>query len=563
MVDEIKEKIDLVELISERVPLKRVGAYFRGLCPFHNEKTASFYVSPQRQMWHCFGCGESGDCFSFVMKFEGLDFGEVLRMLAERTGVQLVRQTPEAKTQKAELLEVNSAAQKFFQEQLKKQEDAREYLKQRGLHEQTIEEFGIGFAPAGEAYTTTYLRSLGFSHERIREAGFCLPSSSRDRFRSRIMFPIFDHLGRIVGFTGRIFPPEREKFVQEGKYVNSPENALFRKGSMLYGLHKSAPFVKTQEETIVVEGQMDFLMGWQAGMRNIVASSGTALTMQQLKLMRRFSHRLVLALDTDEAGERAVERSAIAALLQGFIVERLLIPEKKDIAEYLISSSPAASLLRTPIIEYFFTRAQQLYDVQSFEGKKQLLAFLLPKLKPLDVVDKVFWAEKVGKFIGVKPDLLIEEIQKIKLEEPFEEQQQSAPSSVTVEPRDRHSVLTEQFLALALALEDAHRTIAQYKDFLAQEYHAIAQNVLLYLAGEGGDATELTVLFMRCEHERLGIDNVAQEVEFLLRELRREYYRKRIDEISGLISAQNVAAEEMTNYLDQVKAYSQELKNLQ
>jgi DNA primase len=317
-LDEIKSRIDIVDLVGETVKLRRAGKNYSGLCPFHNEKTPSFIVSPDRQTWHCFGqCAEGGDIFKFVMKKEGWDFKEALRFLAERAGVKLEAYTPEKAEEKeahARLRALLEEAATNFRHQLTTPAGkfALDYLhEKRFLSDATIETFGLGYAPQGWDNALTYFKAKSYSEQELLDAGLVSQRDSGgliDRFRNRLMIPIRDENGRLAGFGARILDPN-----DIPKFMNSPETPLFSKSRLLYGLDRARKPIRAANQAVIVEGYLDVIALHQAGFENAVSPMGTSLTEDQLRLLKRFSRRIVLALDPDAAGQKAVLRGLEAA----------------------------------------------------------------------------------------------------------------------------------------------------------------------------------------------------------------------------------------------------------
>lgn len=342
-VQQIKEKLNIVDVVGQYVTLKRAGRTYMARCPFHNEKTPSFHVSPERGTYKCFGCGEGGDIFSFVEKMEGIDFSTALRQLAEKAGVTLEQRfTPnkEHKEHDERLREVCEEATKFFEATLVERADVREYLHSRGVHDETITQWRLGFAPADWSELSAYLVRSGFSKDDIVDAGLASKSEKRpgeiyDRFRGRIMFPIFDPTGRVIAFSGRFFEHVvgSKEESEPAKYVNSPETTLFKKSKTLYGFDRAKNAIRKADCVLLVEGQFDLVLSHQSGLPFTVALSGTALTPEHLNLLSRLSKRLVLALDADAAGVRAGLRSAEMAFATGFDVKVPTFPEGKDPAD--------------------------------------------------------------------------------------------------------------------------------------------------------------------------------------------------------------------------------------
>jgi len=316
ITQEIKSRLDIVDVVSEQVPLRRSGRNYSGFCPFHtNTRTPAFYVFPETQTWHCFGeCSEGGDLFSYVMKKEGWDFKEALKSLAKRAGVELEEPDPEAKKRrKAEdkQADILSTAAEYFHQLLlhaPQAENARNYVAGRELTLETVAAYRLGFALNSWDACRAHFNDQGYSDEELLEVGLLTDNPERgtryDRFRNRLMIPIHDVEGRVVGFGARTLDKEGIP-----KYLNSPQTALFDKGRLLYGLDTAKRNIREAREVVIVEGYMDVMQGWQAGFRNIVAQMGTALTGDQLRLLKRYTKRFILALDPDAAGIKATMRS--------------------------------------------------------------------------------------------------------------------------------------------------------------------------------------------------------------------------------------------------------------
>ena len=356
-VDQIKSKIDIVSLIGSYIKLEKAGTNFKGKCPFHNEKTPSFFVSPDRGSYYCFGCHKNGDIFTFVQEFEGLDFIGSLKVLADRAGVSLPKYDKGDKTEKERLLGVLDTAVFFYQKKLSENKQAQDYLKSRGINKETIKDFRIGFAPLEWRDLFEYLKNRSISEGDMLSVGLIKRKdgseiSYYDTFRGRIMFPINDSSGRAVGFSGRILVPDEKS----PKYLNSPETSLFNKSDILFGLDKAKKDIRLKDYSILVEGQMDLVMLHQVGFTNTVASSGTALTERHLEKLRRLSNRLVMSFDGDIAGFSASDRSAKITLSLGMELKLVSMPKGKDPAD-LAKENP--ELLREcfkdskPIVDFY------------------------------------------------------------------------------------------------------------------------------------------------------------------------------------------------------------------
>lgn len=424
-VEEIKSRIDAVDFIRQYLELSPAGKNYKASCPFHNEKTPSFMVSPERQSWHCFGCGEGGDIFTFLMKYENIEFSEALKVLAEKAGVELKRLSPADQRQFGVLYEINEAAKNFFKKQLSLSSRFSSYLKERGIKPETAEEFELGASGGGWEDLTLYLVNSGFDINDIARAGLAIKSESRgtyfDRFRNRLIFPIYNHFGKVVGFSGRILPEFEEDERAGGKYVNSPETPIFSKSRLLYGFHKSKNKIREAKSVLLVEGQMDFLMAWQDGVRNAAAVSGTALTRDHLKILGRMAKRIILSFDNDEAGMIAGERAIDLIGQEDLEAKVLLIKKAKDVAE-IVEREPG-KLARmcqeaAPAMEFYFDRYLNFGGSGEDGGRSGDVSFLkqgsrviLTKIKNLaSIIEQNYWIKELSKKSGIGESALLEEM---------------------------------------------------------------------------------------------------------------------------------------------------------
>lgn len=349
-VQQIKDRLSITDVVSQYVKLERAGLSMRARCPFHSERSPSFFVSHERGTYHCFGCNVGGDIFSFVEQIEGLDFKGALKILAEKAGVPLVYEKKEKTDSRDRLFELLETATIFYTSHLT--DSAREYLEKRGIHEETVRSFRVGLA--GDAWDELfkYLRAKGFSEKEIIDAGLAKRNERRnvtDKFRNRIMFPIADSAGRVVGFSGRIVPAsgasaaeKREDGFEPPKYMNSPETELFHKSRILYGFDRAKHAIRKHNCAVLVEGQVDLLASHQAGWGNTVAVSGTAFTAEHAALIRRMTDNLVIALDADEAGIKAAGRTARTAIASGINVKVAQLPTGLDPADLILKSGAEA-----------------------------------------------------------------------------------------------------------------------------------------------------------------------------------------------------------------------------
>ncbi len=357
-VQQIKERLNIQDIIAPYVKLKKAGKSLVGLCPFHKEKTPSFHVSIERGTWHCFGCGLGGDGFSFIEKVEGVDFKGALKILADKAGVVIEYSGSggEDKSKKERLYELMNRAKDFYVGQLKESISAREYAKKRGLTSETISSWELGYAPDAWRALLEALTAENFSIQELSAAGLVKEADGKqgtfyDRFRNRLMFPIRDMAGRVVAFTGRAMSAD-----EEAKYLNSPETELYHKSDILFGMDRAKDAIRTRGFAMLVEGQMDVLLAQQIGFENAVALSGTALSEKHVSLMKRYSENLMLVLDSDAAGLSATAKSAALALRQGLRVKAARLPNGKDPADIIKENPkefPSHIAVAKPIVDFF------------------------------------------------------------------------------------------------------------------------------------------------------------------------------------------------------------------
>lgn len=421
--EQIKERLSIEEVVGQYVELKVAGSNLKGKCPFHAEKTPSFIVSPMRDTYHCFGCGVGGDIFTFVQEIEGLDFRGALKMLADKAGVELTFDKGVQKDDKDILFSVLESVTGYYEANLKKNKKALKYLADRGLTKETIESFRIGFAPDGWSGALDYLRAAGFSEKHIEDAGLIKKGDKGfyDRFRSRIMFPITDSVGRVVAFSGRNIKFSgltTELKNEPAKYINSPETVLYHKSKILYGYDRARQAIRKTNFAVLVEGQMDLIATHQAKYTNTVALSGTALTPEHIKLLGRMSNNLCIALDADEAGIASAGKSARAALRAGFDVKVVALPEGEDPSDMLgrgdIDSWKKAIKDSKHIVEflleYYRDRAR---DDRTF--KLTVTKEVLPYLHDIaSEIDKSHFIQKVAAQLSVKEEAVRQELSKIR-----------------------------------------------------------------------------------------------------------------------------------------------------
>ena len=415
-LEEIKRRIDIVEFIGQYLPLKKAGRNFRAICPFHSDKDPSLMVSPDKQIWHCFGCGAGGDIFGFLMKKEGLEFTEALGQLAERAGVEL-RTRPRDWGVKSKLFAINELAAKFFEKYMADTVAGRQamnYLVNRGLSAETAAKFRLGYAPAGWDYLIKFLLRRGYTEAEVEKAGLLVQRKGKvsDKFHHRLMFPIMDITGKVVGFTGRVLDPN-----DQPKYLNSPETPIFNKGRVLYGLSVTKEDIQEKKAAVLVEGQMDALSSYQAEVKNVVASSGTALTSEQLETLRRHAEMLILALDADGAGSEATKRAIELASAKDLEIRVAILEGYKD-PDDCARADPAewrATVAQAvPIVDFYINYAIKKYGTGSVNDKKKVVAEVLPAINLLaSPVEKDQYVKKLSEALGVDSNNLYDALRNL------------------------------------------------------------------------------------------------------------------------------------------------------
>lgn len=417
-VADIKSRLQIEDVVRPYVALKKSGRSFKGLCPFHSEKTPSFHVSPERQLAYCFGCNKGGDLFAFIQEVEHVDFKGALELLADRAGVDLSHYasapttTRLTKDRREEFYHINDEAVRFFQDQLWKTSEGKSvlmYLEERGMLPETTQQFKVGFAPQSFDATLEYLVQKKCSLKDLFEVGLVVSKDAAadrfyDKFRNRLMFPIFDAQGRCVGFGGRALSDE-----DQPKYLNSPESPVYHKGEVLYGFSRAKEAIRKLDSAVVVEGYMDVMASHQAGVENAIASSGTALTEAQLKLIQRFTSKVSFAFDTDSAGEEALRRAVDIGQPLGLHMRVIRVPNGKDPAD-CVQQDPEVwrrAVAEAPnYLDYYLERSRREFDLSTVEGKRDASGFFLPLLKAVGSLERDHYINRFAFLLQTDPSFL-------------------------------------------------------------------------------------------------------------------------------------------------------------
>ena len=545
-VEQLKSSIDIVKVIGEYVRLRKVGntGRYTGLCPFHQEKTPSFSVSQTRQFYKCFGCGVGGDALKFVMEVDGLTFPEALKLLAERNGIPMPQRSEysdaESKLRSA-LYEMHLIAAGFFQAGLRGPQgaEARAYLARRAVSAEIIETFGLGFAESSGQSLARYLAQEGFTPQQLEASGLLRRrddgSGSYDGFRGRLMFPIHNESGKVIAFGGRAMREE-----DQPKYLNSPETPIYRKTSVLYNLHRARDGMRRFNRSILVEGYMDVIGVYAAGVKEVVASCGTALTNAQVRTIHRHSDTVVVNFDPDTAGANAAERAIQLLLDEGLHVRVLTLDEGLDPDEYVKEKGAEAYRAKLDAASGYFhwlaDRARSKFDMRSAEGRMDAFKFLMPSIQKIsDELERAVIVNDVAGYLGVEPSLVLDRFRK------------AAHDRRAVSPRSEPGISIPKneyfFLQALIASEEARAwtlpqlSSAVIEGFVSREiFEAIRQAAasdapITFSALEARLAEPAKALL----HEVLAADEVVEDAQYLkqaqacLRVLESEYKKRQLD----------------------------------
>jgi len=492
VIDEVKQRIDIVEVVSQYTTLKKAGRTFRALCPFHSEKHPSFFVYPEQQSWHCFGaCSTGGDVFSFVMKKEGIDFGEALRLLAQKAGVTIPsRFEPEAgKEERERLYQVNQAAAQYFHNLLLNSpagEKAGKYFASRGLSPKTIADFQLGFSLNSWDALKQYLMERGYTENELLTAGLVIEveaGGTHDRFRNRLMFPIPDIRGRIVGFGARVLDDSLPK------YLNSPQTLIFDKSSCLYGINLAVAAIRQQGLVVIVEGYMDVITAHQNGFNNVVASMGTSVTEKQVGTLKRLTRNIALALDADAAGEEAMLRAVGYENTLEAEMKVIILPKGKDPDNVIREDAKIwQDFLEEalPIVDYTFNMVTAELDLNTARGKSLAADKLLPIVTEMkDTVRQAHYLQKLARLVKVSQHSLEATLGRIKPSRGKRQAKELGQERITQARRPLLSSPVEEY-CLALLLQ--HPELKSRNEGLSPEYFENSENREIFTAWQQANA---------------------------------------------------------------------------
>lgn len=540
-VQQIKDRLSIVDVVGQYVKLERSGTSMKGRCPFHAEKTPSFFVSPERGTYHCFGCSEGGDIFTFVEKIEGIDFRGALKILADKAGVEIQYERKEARDERERLFELLEAATIFYSSRLS--DDARTYLKGRGVEDGTVHAFRIGWAGDGWTAASDHLKKKGFTEKEILDAGLAKKGDRGllDKFRNRIMFPIADSASRVIGFSGRIFGEHASP--DAPKYLNSPETPLFHKSRILYGFDKAKIAIRKHNFAVLVEGQMDLILSHQAGWANTVAVSGTAFTPEHARLVKRMSDNLVIALDADQAGIKAAGRAARAALQGGLNVKVAKLPSGLDPADLIVKEgveSWRAAIRDSKDIITFLLDVLHEHAKDPDQFRRTVEAVVLPYvgdiLSPIEREQKL---AEIAKRLGVSQGAVGEAFEKVPLApmppaSAAPENPKKQNDEIHARVRLAYAILVWQETALGPSLD-----IAAYARELEDAIGASAIESLRKLS-----PTEHEAMRYAAEQHAARSSNIRADAAALLGTLREERYRAELSAATRELQTAEAAGRE-------------------
>jgi DNA primase len=554
VVEQIKDRLSIVDVVSSYVKLEKAGKNLLAKSPFSNERTPSFYVSPERGMYYCFSTNQGGDIFTFVEKMEGVDFKGALKILAERAGVKLLRESKAQTDHKDRLYALLESATVFFEKTLASEEDARNYLKERGITETSRKRFRIGYAPASFDSLSHALIAQGYTQKEMLDAGMIKPREvghgTYDRFRGRLMFPLFDTSGRVVAFSGRIFPHKSNTEFREdiAKYINSPETELYRKSRMLYGYSIAKNHIRKFNCSMLVEGQMDLVLSHQAGYANTVAVSGTALSDDQLILLERLSKNVILAFDADRAGITSGEKGITRALTRGMDVKVVALPPGKDPAD-IVRESPQAwkALVRDAkhVIDFFLDHLALTHS----DPRKLRIAVsttVIPFLAHIqNRIDRAHFVSRIAERLRIAEEPVWEELRRFRPpERTFTEPARGVERHATEVAHSRKDALLKHLVEMLMVeeAESPRKREVDVKVLIRTLEHMVGKETLAGLRASLREE-ENRILFAYEGKESKGR---AQEVEELLAYLKREIIQEALFVVSGSLRAAEAAGNKKT-----------------
>jgi len=545
-VEEVKSKINIVDVVRERVALKKAGRNHKGVCPFHDEKTPSFMVNEELQIYKCFGCGKAGDVIAFVEETEGVDFKEALKILADRAGVKLQFKSNPKQTEAEKMLLAHELSKKFYQFILNKHKlgkVGREYLKKRGIGEKLINKFELGIAPEGWDYLYKYLvGKKGFEAEMLNRAGLLMKGRGGryyDRFRGRVIFPLHDYRGRVIALAGRVLP-EVSTDKEAPKYINSPETLIYHKSEVLYGLHISKEAIRKKNRVVVVEGELDMISSFAAGVGETVAIKGSALTEQQVERLSRLTKNFILALDADVAGDEATKRGIEMAERAGVGTRVARIKGGKDPDEVARSSAATWKKMvnkAVDVYEFYIESAVERNGVETVEGKRRVAEEVLPILGRIsNRVVQAHYVKKMAELLDIGEENVWEEMRRKTKGVLVGKSEQETGVKKEVR-KSRREQLEEEILRLLLEIDEIDESMKQRLGKMV--YESVAGEVINRRLKKRGEVVEFikklpAELKVMAEQMYMEIDEKDNErgLKLAIDELEKLLIKDKLDKLS-------------------------------
>jgi len=524
--EDIKNRLNIVDIVGEYVRLTKAGANYKGLCPFHNEKSPSFMVNEEKQIFHCFGCSKGGDIYGFLMEIEGVDFREALKVLAEKAGVKLTNTYTKQKDSDVpdRSLEILELATKFYQKQLLDGEGRKKalpYLQERGLSLESMQTFRLGYVPEGWNAIENFLTGRGYTRQEIEKTGLLVQkegvSRFYDRFRNRILFPITDILGRVIGYSARALPGDNES---QAKYINTPETHVYHKSKVLYGISQAKQSIKRSNEVLIVEGNMDVIAMHQVGFQNVVAVSGTALTQQHIQILKRYTKNLTLFFDMDEAGQEAAKKSAILGFQNELNISIVSITQEKDAAD-LVQTNPEALKesvqKKKSAMEYFLQALIATHDINKPEEKKNLVLEALQLVHAFrNEVEKDAWIKKIADSVQSSIESVLSVYKQLESSEKKWNQAPDKQKDVLEAPvQSRINILCDQISGTMLVSENLWKMGMDFlKKYTEKEKGYIEMHTLLRSVESLGETCHFDFEEFRTMLESESLRAQAQQIFF-------------------------------------------------
>lgn len=562
-VEKIKDRLGIVDVVGSYLKLNKAGINLKANCPFHNEKTPSFFISPDRGTYKCFGCGAGGDIFTFVEQFEGVDFQGALKILAERAGVELIKEDPKIKNEQNKLYSAMEETTVFFENNLKENNGALKYIESRGLKSETISKFRIGYAKNEWRDLYDFLKKKNFNDSELEKVGLIKKTDKGfyDRFRGRIIFPIFDNSGRVVAFSGRLYEDDGKS----AKYLNSPETVLFNKSKILYGYNFARNDIRKRDFSILVEGQMDIIMAHQAGFTNTVATSGTALTSGHLSLLKRLSNKITMAFDGDSAGLAAANKGAKLALGADMEVKLVEIPENSDPADLILNDRKAwiESMKNSVHIIDFNLNILIKKEIDKRSLGLKIKEIVLPLVSELNSkIEKDHFVSQISLKTGISEDAIWEDLNSLEREKSeetlgkknqiFDEKNEKKSSKKQKAIREVSGILYWQ-KSLEEPFLEIEKIKNRFKDIIGESVFKKIEELPENIVNE---------IVFEAENLYIESNNLEEKINELFNNLKKEILIEERDIVEKNRQEVNKKGEDENEYLKKISELTKKIESL-